>query len=828
MNRHIWAVAAAALLTILLISPSAFARDNKAFAWAENMKDLDRRIWVVDGTTVHNVGNLQMHVCNWGCFGSYPSGTFPTANAPSAQWPANSGVEYLFIAGLWIGAKKGGVPVVSTAAYEQEFQPDPIDQNVRMYRSFEGAIGGATYPSPPDDDKDGLINEDWLNGVDDDGDGRIDEDFAAIGKQMFACWFTDDQPNSVQRYPEHTPLHLKVRQESYQWEEESYSNFVGAEYKVQNIGVESIDDLYIGFFADGDCGPRTREQYWLDDGTGLYEGIVCGQKGDRAVPIRISAAYFYDIDGDEEQTLGYFGILFLGHATDPLGENGPKKVGLTSYQNFSGDQPYENGGDPDNDFQAYELMSKKSIDRKQEMPRDYRMLLATGPFRELAPDSTLVLQVAFVCGRGLEGMKDAAASAALTYAGSWFNIDGNTLTGTNGRETPVTGPVSGIIADSCAAELEPLSASRGEVIWINADCRQELELWNNTSCSKGNSTFRDFQTGVDGKEKQVNWLVGSAPPPPVMRLIPGDNSVTILWDNFSEVTPDVSTLEYDFEGYRIWRADGWDRPLGTSVMSGPNRELWQLVEERDIVNGILPDIAFKKPFSQGGWEYEPLINLPGRDAYIAYFEQNVYSYPMDDVPCPPGLDALECDTLEALARSNLGFQGGLRYYKYVDNTIHNGMHYFYAVTAYDHVISNGVPLKIGYYGDPSSNFHYTVPLSDAQPAETYQEKEVYVVPNPATTQAMEPWRLEPNDDDPTGIKVEFRNLPRCRSTVRIFTVAGDLVQVLFHDGSTGNGTLFWNLVSRNGQDVTSGVYLFAVEPEDGEFSRAIGKFVVIR
>jgi hypothetical protein len=156
------------------------------------------------------------------------------------------------------------------------------------------------------------------------------------------------------------------------------------------------------------------------------------------------------------------------------------------------------------------------------------------------------------------------------------------------------------------------------------------------------------------------------------------------------------------------------------------------------------------------------------------------------------------------------------------------MHYFYAVTAYDHVISNGVPLKIGYYGDPSSNFHYTVPLSDAQPAETYQEKEVYVVPNPATTQAMEPWRLEPNDDDPTGIKVEFRNLPRCRSTVRIFTVAGDLVQVLFHDGSTGNGTLFWNLVSRNGQDVTSGVYLFAVEPEDGEFSRAIGKFVVIR
>jgi hypothetical protein len=83
-------------------------------------------------------------------------------------------------------------------------------------------------------------------------------------------------------------------------------------------------------------------------------------------------------------------------------------------------------------------------------------------------------------------------------------------------------------------------------------------------------------------------------------------------------------------------------------------------------------------------------------------------------------------------------------------------------------------------------------------------------------------------DDPTGIKVEFRNLPACRSAVRIFTLAGDLVQVLYHDGSGGGGTLVWDLVSRNSQDVTSGVYLFAVEPADGNFPRTIGKFVVIR
>lgn len=828
MNRTKWVKAAAALLLIFAISAPAAARNDDA-AWVGTMKNGPNKTWALTGAWVHNVGNLQMNVTNWGCFGSYPGSTLAMSESPSAQWPANSAVEYLYIAGLWVGAKKGGVPVVTTAAYEQEFMPEPLDPIVTIYRSFEGAIGGNRYPSPPDDDKDGQIDEDWLNGMDDDGDGRIDEDYAAIGKQMYSCWFTDDHPTSTQRFPEHTPLHLLVRQESYQWEEPKFFNFVGAEYKIKNTGVESIEDMYIGFFADGDAGPRTREQYWLDDGTGLYEDIVCAQKGDRIVPIRVSIAYFYDIDTDEGQTPGYMGILFLGHDTDPLGEAAPKKVGITSYQNFSGDQPYENGGDPDNDFQRYELLSKTTRDRTQEVPRDYRMLMATGPFKELPPDSTIVLQVAFACGLGLEGMKASAASAALTYQGNWFDIDGNPLTGVNGKETPVAGPVNGLIADSCATTgLTPISAARGEIVWVNADCRLELELWEDDNCSKGDATFADYQTGVGGKEYQVNWLVGSAPPPPVMRLIPGDHQVTLLWDNFSEVSPDVSTLEYDFEGYRIWRADGWERPLGTSVLTGPNRELWQLIEERDLVNGVSPDRGFKTPYSAGGWEYEPLLNLSNKDSYINYFRENVYNYPMDEVPCPPGLAALECDTLEALARYDLGFQGGLKYYKFVDTSVHNGMHYFYSVTAYDHVITGGVPVRVGYFGDPSSNFQYVTPLSGAQAAETFEEKEIYVVPNPATARAMEPWQLEPNQDDPTGIKVEFRNLPRCRSTVRIYTVSGDLVEVLYHDGSAGDGSLRWDLVSRNGQDVTSGVYLYSVEPEDGKFSRTIGKFVVIR
>jgi hypothetical protein len=827
MNRTKWHLSLSMALILLLASNSSYARNDNA-SWIAKMKDSKERVWVLNGSCVHNVGNLQMNVTNWGCLGSYPSSEYSMSEAPSAQWPANSGVEYLYIAGIWVGAKKGGVPVVTTAAYEQEFSPDPTDDEVRIYRSFEGIAGGSRYPTTPDDDRDGSVDEDWLNGKDDDGDGKIDEDYAAISKQMYTCWFRDDYAYTMQRYPEHTPLHLMVRQESYQWEEEKFYNFVGVEYKIKNDGTENIEDVYIGFFADSDCGPRSRDEYWLDDGVGLYEGIVCAQKGDRSVPVRISCAYVYDVDGDEGLTPGYFGVLFLGHDIDPMGETAPKSVGITSYQNFSGDQPYENGGDPENDYQRYELLSKTVRDRNQDVGRDYRFMMATGPFRELAPESTLVLQVAFVCGQGLDGMKSSAANAAMTYDGNWFDIDGNSLTGVDGCETPVYGPVSGIIADSCKAELTPQSATRGEIIWVNSDCSKELALWNDTSCPKGDAEFADYQTGVEGKEYQVNWLVGSAPPPPVMRIIAGDEKVTLLWDNFSEMSPDVSTLEYDFEGYRIWRADGWGRPYGTSVLTGPSRELWQLLEERDLMNGLAPDIDFKKPYEEGGWEYSPLRSLGNPEAYLVYFEQNLYYYPMDKVPCPPGLSDVQCDTLETMARYNLGYEGGLQYYKFVDTSVHNGMHYFYGVTAYDHVASGGEVIRVGFYGDPASNFLYVTPLSDAQEASTYKKEDICVVPNPASRISMEPWQLEPNNDDPTGIKVEFRNLPKCRSTVRIYSVAGDLVQTLFHDGSAGNGSLPWDLVSRNGQDVTSGIYLFAVEPEDGRFERTIGKFVVIR
>ena len=462
-------------------------------------------IFVFDGSGVHDIGELLLHTGNWGIFGSYPSSMLPVSEFPSAEWPAGSGVEHLYISGLWIGATKGTtivdqVPYVSTAAYQMEFMPtdDAIDI---IYNSFEGAPGGIRLPSPgADDDGDGMIDEDWLDGHDNDGDGLIDEDFAAISPQMFSSWYTDNMPNITTIYPEHEPLDIMVRQETYQWDDERFDDFVGVTFTVTNIGSDLLDHFHFGFFMDGDIGRRGAGQYWDDDAAGSWQGYRCTELG----PVHISMGYMYDADGDGGSTTSYIGAMILGHLIDSENTHLPDRVGMTSFRIFTGDQqPYENGGDPTNDFERFDAMSRASIDRNRDTPGDYRILISTGQF-SLFPGQTLVFHVGLVAGDGLEGLLDNAAMCQRLFDGMWFDYDGNPTTGINRRETPLHGPVYSIDPDLCDDDDRLLAAARGEILWINADCVLEEEYKEFCSYDEVDSLL--FRTGVAGRETHVNWI----------------------------------------------------------------------------------------------------------------------------------------------------------------------------------------------------------------------------------------------------------------------------------------------------------------------------------
>ncbi len=76
--------------------------------------------------------------------------------------------------------------------------------------------------------------------------------------------------------------------------------------------------------------------------------------------------------------------------------------------------------------------------------------------------------------------------------------------------------------------------------------------------------------------------------------------------------------------------------------------------------------------------------------------------------------------------------------------------------------------------------------------------------------------------------MKFANLPRAKNNVNIYTLSGDLVETIEHDGTDGYGEASWNLISRNGQEVVSGIYMYVVQSDDGAFEDFIGKFVVVR
>jgi hypothetical protein len=794
--------------------------------------DPDRSV-VLSGKFVHNVGNLQMNITNWGFVGSLPKSHYSMADVPSAQYPAGSGIEYLYAAGLWVGAEKSGIPFVTTGYPETEFYPEK-DPRDTIYRSFEGDPRGGRYPGPADDDGDGLVDEDFPDGYDDDGDGLIDEDFAAVGKQMFTCRYYDNLPYSQTVWPEHEPLGLEIRQETFQWGEAALQDFIGVRYTITNLGsLNFMSNIYVGIYGDFDAGPREYGSYHMDDQAGFYSGTWCARRGEAEVPISINVAYIYDGDGDGGVTPSYFGITLLGHITDPNMKDGLPYYNsrlLCAFRLFKGLVPFINGGDPTNDYERYEVMSTRQFDANTNSNADYRLLLSCGPFSYIAPGNSIFVDFAFVAGDDLDDLLDNVATAQLVWEGTWYNLDGNPETGIDGRESPVIGPIKDYDPDFCDGDGTLYDVEKGDTMWSNLDCFEERRR-----CCGLTSCYREFgapmwkyQTGVFGKEHRIYWITGSAPVVPNMRLVARDKAVEVYWDDLSEVIPDPVSLIDDFEGYQIWRADDWHRPAGTTEATGPRRELWSLLESRDIMNSVPPNEDFLRPESAGGWIYTPLDNLDDRESYLAYYELALMNYPDGDIPCPAGLTEAMCDTLEALARRNLGLEGGKRYYRYIDYDAKNGLPYFYSVASFDHSFLDGVPHSQGRFNTPSSNFQFIRARTEARAADSYSDSEVYVVPNPVTDESMQPWHLEPNNADATGHRCEFRNLPRCRSTIRIYTIAGDLVQVLHHDGSGGGGTAAWNLVSRNGQDVTSGVYMFSIDPESSDFPRSVGKFVIIR
>ncbi|HLA41126.1 MAG TPA: hypothetical protein VJ417_14085, partial [Candidatus Glassbacteria bacterium] len=91
-----------------------------------------------------------------------------------------------------------------------------------------------------------------------------------------------------------------------------------------------------------------------------------------------------------------------------------------------------------------------------------------------------------------------------------------------------------------------------------------------------------------------------------------------------------------------------------------------------------------------------------------------------------------------------------------------------------------------------------------------------VVPNPYI--ASSPLDLTTSD-----INLRFVNLPGI-CTIRIYTVAGHLVDFIEH--TDGTGTESWGIRSRFNQKIASGYYIYQVEDHETG-GKQMGKFAVV-
>jgi len=103
---------------------------------------------------------------------------------------------------------------------------------------------------------------------------------------------------------------------------------------------------------------------------------------------------------------------------------------------------------------------------------------------------------------------------------------------------------------------------------------------------------------------------------------------------------------------------------------------------------------------------------------------------------------------------------------------------------------------------------------------------IKVVPNPYIAAASWELKLPPTVTSGRGERrVDFIHIP-LNSKIKIFTVRGDLVKELYHNGDLNNGTVSWDLRSREGLEVAYGVYYYHVEaPGIGEKT---GKLALIK
>ncbi|MCF7805466.1 MAG: hypothetical protein K9N46_08870 [Candidatus Marinimicrobia bacterium] len=258
-----------------------------------------------------------------------------------------------------------------------------------------------------------------------------------------------------------------------------------------------------------------------------------------------------------------------------------------------------------------------------------------------------------------------------------------------------------------------------------------------------------------------------------------------------------------------------------SLFQTMDRAYWAFQRGYDIPDPLpTPDLTVESgpnviylEWQDMSGEGDPDTGVPDLDHYNIYRKRGAFTVDT--------YDELKSDGTHLVWRKVAEVSKDVNTYE--DSDVVRGEPYHYAVTTVDDGTQNtdglfaGQKLESSKYTNRSEIAAYAF-----EPGEPTADG-VRIVPNPYITKAGDYNFTEAGD------MVLFVNLPPY-CTLRIFTVAGDLIKTINH--VSGSADESWDLVTESNQLVASGVYILQVDDakniDEKPIPGSIEKFVVVR
>ena len=815
--RGLWVVLAAiGLLTVLASARTVTPPQGRTGQRLDNADPLSVRSLIV-----HDIGNVRMTLSNWG-EGGNPDGT---PGYKGFEFPINSGNDFLFSSGVWIGAIVNGVQQVSTTTDgdngTNEFYPVHIgavpssrvarsadwfvtSKNFETFSGFDYVKGskGADddgdwteadhRPNPnyddgrptgrPSENYDGgkgligfnddgdsanglpRIDEEIVNGLDDDGDGKIDEDTGPTGDANGDDNCSYDPERHIDEDPAGDMSH----------------DYVDNDFD----GLVDMDDPDY----DGDAVPGSDD----DDGDGLIDedGVARG----------VQEYYCVYQDDIEAQ--------YVGSPNDP---HTPLKLEILQ-RSYSFPEAYaadfilmdfrirsRNPLPLENVFVA--LFADPDVAAAGEggdaaSADDYNFYDAANVMMIQGDDST----DGDGFGPGYYAMRVVKTPAPLSELRVNFHNFGRISGG-----DPEFDPAKYIMIESNA--INPPSEALDDVRMLlgfgpDATSGFRLNPGQELAITMAYIAGADLPTTRRNAEWALRMFLNdfqgpSAPSTPDFALDVYADMVRIRWLPNSESSVDVISQRADFEGYIIERSTDQIR--------------WQTIASYDRVDRL--DTLHTYPFPDFPDSLVVVVDPARRE-----FEWQNYNLGMPGDSGRPGQVHRIWDTT--------AHDSVVDFYSLEDTDLIPGHTYYYVVRAFD---KGEVGAGILYSGR-TGNVQTALVARNATTGAPTDLSHVYVFPNPykGSHAGEEGGQVNPSK----GLleyprKLYFMGLPpTTRSNecvIRIFSLGGDYLASLQHT----NGTEYdqWDMITQNGQEVVSGIYYYTVEYGSQQF---IDKFVVIK